>query len=142
MNTEQFEFEKSPMTKSIFAGLFAGFIATIVCLAYNYAYRDITEFAPSSIFNVSSIIFGVLILSVLAGLVYYLFTSLFKKGTLVFTILFIALALIILNRIRALHSDGSIVSLRGGLGLGIGLIMCLLVALLIPYFSKHSREYI
>ena len=80
----------NPFTKCLLTGLFAGIIATVVCLIFNIVYRERTNYQPASLINVSSLIFFVNIVFVLIGIVYYAFRKFFRNDV-VFIIFFILL---------------------------------------------------
>lgn len=129
------DFEKPALSKALFAGLFAGISATLISLLYNFICREITTFSPSQIVNVSSIIFGCLIISMIAGLIFLLFI---KKRPGLFTILylFITVALLVIT----LNAD--MLAGRKDLLIGIELISGICNAVLIPLFSRHSEVFI
>lgn len=76
MNNEQ----HSIFYNAMMTGLFVGIIDTLICLTYDIGYRDLTGYLPSAIINVSSIIFAVNLILLLAGIIYYVFLRVFKKG--------------------------------------------------------------
>jgi integral membrane sensor domain MASE1 len=80
-------------SKAILTGLFVGIFATLICLAYNIYYRETTSFPLASLINVSSLIFAVNLLFLVVGLVYYACIKTFKKGDLVFIVLFVLLTI-------------------------------------------------
>src|SRR5215813_13519891 len=86
MNNERY----SIFFKAMMTGLFVGLIDTLICLVYNIAYRDATGYIPSSLINVSSIIFAVNLLLLVIGIVYYFFLSAFRRGDVIFEVVAIA----------------------------------------------------
>lgn len=77
------------------SGLFACIIITIANLIFNTIFRSITRFNPSQIVNVTSIIFVSILLSVVAGIFYYLLVPYAKKSTVLFSVLFIVLTVFV-----------------------------------------------
>src|ERR1700743_3361469 len=73
-------------TNSMMTGLFIGIIDTLICLAYNIGYRNLTGYTPSMLVNVSSLIFAVNLLLLLTGMVYFLFSTLFGNKDYVYII--------------------------------------------------------
>lgn len=139
MNNESFQ---TPFTKSFLTGLFAGIVITLVCLTFNLVYRTETGFMPTAIINVASIIFGINILFIVIGIIYYALTRAFKKGELIFIILF-SLATIFL----AWEAEGvnrSVNHLQTtqfrGLLLGVVLISGIGAAVLLPSLF-HSKGF-
>jgi hypothetical protein len=89
--------------KTMLTGLMAGMAASLVCLAFDIFYRMETWYGPSDFINVSSIIFIVNLLMLVAGVIYYACKSWFHKGDLVFIVFFIALTLFCLWKTAGLH---------------------------------------
>ena len=78
---------QSNFSKSILTGLFAGLVATMTCFIFEIIYRFATGYEPSEFINVSSIIFIVNLLMLAAGIIYFVFKKLFKRGDLLFILL-------------------------------------------------------
>jgi hypothetical protein len=79
----QFTFSKAVLTS-----VFAGFVATVVSLIFNIWYRGSSGFQPSSIINVSSLIFSINILFAIIGVTYYGFIKAFPKGDIFYFVVF------------------------------------------------------
>ena len=82
------EYHQSPLSKPILTSVFIGFFATILCLIYNIIFRESTGYKPADFINVSSLIFAVNLIFFGAGLVYFFLLRAFKRGDMVFEILF------------------------------------------------------
>lgn len=138
------EIEGGSFYRSLMAGLFAGIILTIANLIFNYIYRSVTSFNPSQIVNVTSIIFVSLILSVLAGILYYLVVPYAHKSRFLFIILFAVLTVIVtygaFNVTRS--SDANVSAQFHGLFAGIVIITGVVDALLIPYIARNKNSVI
>jgi len=124
------------------AGLFAGIIITLANLIFNFIYRGITRFNPSEMVNVTSIIFVSLILSMVAGILYYLIVPYANKNQVIFIALFILLTIALTY--VAFHvsrsSNPNVSSQFHGLFAGIVLISGITNAVLIPYMAKHKNS--
>ncbi|MBS1662387.1 MAG: hypothetical protein JST68_15190 [Bacteroidetes bacterium] len=84
MDNEQHE--HSMFFRAMMTGLFVGIVDTVICLAFNIFYRDITGYVPSELINVSSLIFGVNLLLWAIGMLYYVFKLMTAgKGDLLFS---------------------------------------------------------
>jgi hypothetical protein len=83
-----YEFHQSPLSRAILTSVFVGFFATIVCLLYNIIFRESTGYKPADFINVSSLIFAVNLIFLVAGLLYFLVLRSFRKGDIVFEIVF------------------------------------------------------
>lgn len=91
------DFKKPPFTKAILTAVFVGLFTTILCLVFNIAFVKSTAFPLHSIINNSTLIFGVNIVFLVVGFVYYSFIQL-KKGDLLFIIFFALLTAFLIWR--------------------------------------------
>ena len=83
---------QNQFSRATLTGVFAGIVTTLICLGYNFYYRDETGFPLSGIINVSSLIFGVNIIFLALGMGYSFFLQSFRKlGELFYIILSIGL---------------------------------------------------
>ena len=87
--------------RPLMAGVFVGIIATVFNIFYDVMYRQSTGFELSTIINVSTLIFGTLLLTLFAGSIYAVLAQFFKKPALVYIIIFGLLAILCLR--FALH---------------------------------------
>lgn len=136
-------FEKPALSRSILAALFSGLIATCIGLAYDVAYRGITQYNPSFIINVPSIIFGTLIASLFAGVIFYLCITFIKGGIYVFRILFLILCVALAIVAFRSHYGGNLPAFEGfrGLLFGVDVIIGVFIILFIPYFFRHNKIF-
>jgi len=95
--------EHSMFFRTMMTGLFVGIVDTVICLAYNIFYRDITGFVPSVFINVSSLIFAINLVLLIVGIIYYAFKKMFRKGDTVFGIFFILLTLFLTWKTELIH---------------------------------------
>jgi len=134
------QFNQIPFAKSFLTALFAGIIATMICLGYNIWFRESTYFGPSDFINVSSIIFIVNLLLLLAGVAYYALKSWSKRGDLIYTLFFLLVIAFCIWKTAGIHRfadlklNGEFIKLLGGTILIIGIAM-----LSIPYIYNHKK---
>jgi hypothetical protein len=130
------------LSQALLTGLFAGIMATIVCMIYNLVYRDDTHFPLSDIINVSSLIFIVNIICLLIGAVYYGFLKNMRRGDLAFIIVFVVLTIFLAWRAFYVHrSDDPVLNREfHNLLAGVILITGLFAALGIP-FLYHNKKF-
>lgn len=102
-----YEYHQSPLSKAILTSVFIGFFATIVCLLYNIIFRESTGYLPADFINVSSLIFVVNLIFLVAGLLYFAFLSFVKKGDVVFEILFGLLIVFCIWKAAHAHMENS-----------------------------------
>jgi hypothetical protein len=141
MQTDQ----KDIFTNTMMSGLFIGIIDTLICLAYNIAYRNITGYTPSTLVNVSSLIFAVNLLMLLTGMAYFLFRKLFGARDYVYILLAFLFTAFLSWRTEIGHrfADATINSESKGLLLGIVLILgASAISLPFLYRSKFFGKYV
>ena len=132
----------TPFSKAILTGLFAGIMATVLCLAYNIFYRDSTGFALSNYINVSSLIFAVNLLFFLIGVIYYGFLRLARSGEKIFVAVFLLLTVVLAYLGGNIHrSDIPLLNKEfHQLLLPMIIVMGLCAAIGIP-FLYHNRKF-
>ncbi|HRP31420.1 MAG TPA: hypothetical protein PKV73_05995 [Agriterribacter sp.] len=138
----KYENFQTPFTKSFLTGLFVGIVITLVCLTFNLVYRTETGFMPTAIINVASIIFGVITLFIVIGIIYYALTKAFRKGELLFIVLFSLLTIILAWQAEGVtRSVNQVMTMQfRGLLLGVILISGIGAAFLVPYLF-HSKGF-
>lgn len=141
-----YNYKQTPFSRAMLTGLFVGILSTVVCLAYNIVYRDSTGFPMASIINVSSLIFVVNLLFWIIGIIYYVFLNSFKKGDLVYIVVFVLLTLFCIWKTEGVHrsADHELTVQFRGLMLGVVIIMGLCASFLIPYLyhNKGFEKYV
>jgi hypothetical protein len=136
MNNERY----SIFFKAMMTGLFVGIVDTVICLAYNIGYRNYTGYLPSSLINVSSLIFVVNLLLLVIGIVYFFFLRTFKRGDVLFEVVAIAVTVWLIYKTAGLQrfDDPRLDSgFRGLLG-GIVVILGASTAC-IPFLFRSRR---
>lgn len=138
----EYNYQQTEFSKILFAGVFSGIIATVATLTFNFFYRQSTDFNESMIINVSSLIFGSLIILELCALVYLALRSFMKNPTMLYLIIMIAIiALSIYGASSIVRSDDPVEAAHFR-GLLIGIIAIFgLCAIAIPYFIKRSDKF-
>ncbi|HEY2347570.1 MAG TPA: hypothetical protein VGH64_01080 [Puia sp.] len=129
-----------PFAKTFLTALFAGIIATLLCLGFDIGFRMATYYGPSDFINVSSIIFIVNLLLLMAGVAYYALKTWSKRGDLIYTLLFLVVfafcmwKTIGIHRFTDLKVNREFIELLGGIIIIIGI-----ATLCIPYFYNHKK---
>jgi hypothetical protein len=129
-----------PFSKAFLSALFLGIIATMVCFVFEIWYRLVTLYGPSDLINVSSIIFIVNILLLVAGVTFYAFKTWFKKGDLIYFVFFLLLMVYCFWKINGIHRFADLKLNREFIQLleGIAVIVGM-AALCIPYFYNKKK---
>jgi len=131
---------QSTFFKAIMTGLFIGIIDTIICLAYNIGFRSETGYLPSTIINVSSLIFAVCLLFTIVGIVFFLFHRFIRGGDVLYSLVFLALTIWLAIKAfsSARFADAHVNSGWHGLAGGIVLI-CGISAITLPLFFRNNK---
>ncbi len=137
-------YKQTHLSKSILAGVFAGITATLANLVYDFFFRKITEFEPSQLINVATIIFATMLFFTVAGFLYFITSKFIRKGDWFYIIVFTALTLLCFY--WGLHVQRSVnphvSSQFRVLFLGIEMISGGLAAFFIPYLMKHESIFV
>ncbi len=129
-----------PFVKAFLTALFLGILATMVCFVFEIWYRLATFYGPSDFINVSSIIFIVNLLLLVAGVAFYASKTWFKKGDLIYIIfLFLLMAYCFwkingITRFADLQLNREFIQLLEGIAFIVGI-----AALCIPYFYNNKK---
>jgi hypothetical protein len=84
----------TPTYKAFMTTLFVGIMDAILCLIFNIVYRGNGAYFSSDLINVSSLIFGVLIIFSLIGIIYTVMVSTLEHGNIIFMFLFTLLTVL------------------------------------------------
>ena len=126
-------------------GLFIGIIDTLICLVYNVGYRNFTGYAPSTLVNVSSLIFAVNLLLLLTGMIYFLFRKMFGTKDYIYIVLAILFTGFLAWKTEIGHrfADATLNTESKGLLLGIVLILgASAISLPFLYRSRFFEKYV
>lgn len=132
----------SPFYRALMTGLFVGIIDTLICLVYNLVFRNSTGFQLSDIINVSSLIFFINLLFPIIGMLYNGFLKWFKKGDLVYVVVFLVLTAFLAWRSEVVYRTSDQIQNHEFriLLLGIVLILGVSAAFLVPYLF-HNKKF-
>ena len=138
-----YDYKQTDFSKALLSGLFAGIIATLANLGYDFFYRDITGFQLSQIINVPSIIIASTLLLTIAGIGFYCFQHFIRNGTRFYKFIFILLTLLcVYLSIHVQRSVDPLISYEfKWLLTGIVVILGGLAVFFIPYLFKHEDIY-
>jgi hypothetical protein len=136
------EFHKSVFYRAFMTAVFVGIVATIVALFYDMIFVSVFDFPLSSIINVSSLIFGVNIIFLIVGAIFYLFVSSFKKGHRFYILFFVLVTAFLAWRSEHVIRSADIIINHKFQGLLTGMVLILgaMAAFLIP-FLYHSKKF-
>lgn len=134
---------QTQFSSALLTSVFAGLVATLLCMAYYLGYKEITGFPFSSIINVSSLIFGINILFVLIGLTYSIFTRYLVIGEVEYIVLFVIATIVSVYGAMHTHRSNDALLNREFRELLTGLVIIIGVCAfaLIPFLS-HNKKFI
>jgi hypothetical protein len=132
----------TPFSKATLTGVFAGFVTTVLCLAYNIFFRDSTGFPLSDFINVSSLIFAVNLIFLVLGMLFYFFLRLSRRGDLIYTIVLLLITAVLSFLAAGIHRSDSRLLNREfhELFLPIVIMIGLAAAIGIPFLYR-SRKF-
>lgn len=126
----------------VLTGVFAGIAATLLCIVYYLAFKDITGYPLSSLLNVASLIFAINTVFLVIGFLYYWIRGKSKNSDLIYIVISIVLtaaSIILMSNVH--RSDIKIIDHEfHELLTGILVIMGLTAAFGIP-FLYHNRYF-
>jgi hypothetical protein len=137
-----YDFPKSTFYRTFMTAVFVGLFATIITMVYDLVFVQYFAFPFSSIINVSSLIFGVNLIFIVVGILYYFFVSSLQRGDLYFIILFVLLTIFFVWRAEQANRTGDYVTNHQFRNLlaGIIIIMGGMAAFLVP-FLYHNKKF-
>ncbi len=139
------EDQENIFTRAMMTGLFIGVVDTLICLAYNIGYRNMTGYTPSELINVSSLIFGVNLLLLIIGMLYFVFIRLFGKRDFVFITVFLLLTVFFIWKADTGHRFSDYILNKEWRGLIVGVVAILgLSASTLPicFQSRFFEKYV
>ena len=138
-----YDYEQTELSKAVLSGLFAGIMATCASLLFNMIFRGITQFNPSAIINVSSIIIGSVLILTIAGLLFYFFQHYIKGGSILFRIFFLIVTVVAIYFSMQVQrpGDAAVSKQFEELLSGIVLISGAFIIFYIPYLFRNAHIY-
>ena len=136
-----YDYPQSDLSRSILAGLFSGLIATVSNLVFTITYRSITKFYEFNAIDITTIVFGTILLSLACGAMFYFFVHYLNKGIFFYRIMvLIVTATIVWLGIELRHTiQDTIPPEFRVLVIGTQVIIGGLAAFLIPYLFRHDK---
>lgn len=136
-----YDYPQSDLSRSILAGLFAGIVGTVINLVFSFVYRRITDTTTYNILDVSTTIFGTVILLLVCGVLFYFFVHYLKKGINLYRIIvFLITAVIVFVALQYHRTPGYRITPEFRvLFIGTQIIIGGMAAFLIPYLFRHEK---
>jgi len=136
-----YDYTQSDLSRSILAGLFSGIIATVSNLVFTVAYRSITKFYEFNAIDITTIVFGTILLSIACGAMFYFFVHYLNKGIMFYRVmvLIVTIAIVYLGINLRYTIQDVIPNEFRVLVIGTQVIIGGLAAFLIPYLFRHDK---
>lgn len=128
--------------KAMMTGLFVGIMDTLICLIFNITYRSETGYLPSSLINVSSLIFMVNLVLLVIGILFFFFLRFSKRGDLLFALVAVLATVWLVWKIAGLTRFGDPKLDSGFRGLLGGIILIMGVSAACIPFLYRSRRFL
>ena len=135
-----YDYQQSDLSRSILSWLFAGIVATVANLVFGFVYRGVTGTTNFNILDVSTTIFGSIILLIICGVLFYFFVHYLKKGVNYYRIIVFLITAVIVYLALQYHREAGyrITPEFRTLFIGTQVIIGGLAAFLIPYLFRHD----
>lgn len=136
-----YDYQQSDLSRSILAGLFSGIVATITNLIFTVTYRSITQFYEFNAIDITTIVFGTILLSIACGAMFYFFVHYLNKGTMLYRIMVVIVTIaIVITGINLRHTIQDVIPYEFRvLVIGTQVIIGGLALFLIPYLFRHDK---
>ena len=136
------DFQKTIFDRSLMTSVFVGIIGTLLCMFYDLFFVEYLKYPLSTIINVASLIFGVNLVFLVIGFLYYGFISFSRYGERLYILVFIFITGFLIWKIQGAHrSDNDLVNLQFRyLSSGIIIILGLLASVAVP-FLFHNKQF-
>src|SRR6185295_3463602 len=107
------DFQKTIFDRSLMTSVFVGIIGTLLCMFYDLFFVEYLKYPLSTIINVASLIFGVNLVFLVIGFLYYGFISFSRYGERLYILVFIFMTGFLIWKIQGAHrSDNDLVNLQ------------------------------
>ena len=136
------DFQKTIFDRSIMTCVFVGIIGTLLCMFYDLFFVEYLKYPLSTIINVATLIFGVNLIFLVIGFLYYGFISFSRYGERIYIIVFILVTGFFIWKMQGAHrTDNDLVNLQFRyLSSGIIIILGLLASVAVP-FLFHNKQF-
>ncbi len=137
-----YDFKQTLLSRCVLSGVLAGLAAVLINVVYNFIYRSISGYALSEVFNITSLIFSSILLTLVASVILFFLLKI-KSGKIIYIVFFLLLTVIGIyaasqtQRSNIAENQHDFRILFGG----IVIIDGLCAAFLVPYFVNHEKLY-
>ncbi|MEP7376865.1 MAG: hypothetical protein ABI675_25930 [Chitinophagaceae bacterium] len=135
-------FQKSIFDRSLLTCVFVGIIGTLLCMFYDLFFVEYLKYPLSTIVNVATLIFGVNLVFLVIGFLFYGFITISRYGERIYIIVFILMTGFFIWKMQGVQrTDNDLVNLQFRyLSSGIIIILGLLASVAVP-FLFHNKQF-
>lgn len=136
------DFKKSIFYRALMTCVFVGIVGTLLTMFLDLFFVESLHYPLSNIINVSTLIFGVNLIFLVIGFIYYGFISMSRRGELVYIVLLLLTTAFFIWKMQGVHrSDNDEVNHQFQLlSSGVILILGLLASVVVPVLY-HNRKF-
>ena len=136
------DFQKPIFDRSLMTCVFVGIMGTLLCMFYDLFFVEFLKYPLSTIINVATLIFGVNLVFLVIGFLFYGFITFSRYGERIYMIVFILITVFFTWKIQGVHrTNNDLVNLQFKyLSSGIIIILGLLASVAVP-FLFHNKKF-
>lgn len=136
-----YDYKQDDLSRGLLSGLFAGIVATFTNIAFVGIYRAITSFDEFNVLDITVIVFGSMLLSVVCGILFYFLVHTMKKSFAFYRIIILMVTVIIVYLGLTVRAEmfGTVPVEFRVLVIGTQIIIGMYAAFLIPYLFSHDK---
>lgn len=138
-------FQKNIFYKSFMTCVFVGIVGTLLSMFYHLVFVEYFHY-PLAIINVATLIFGVNLVFLVIGLLFYSFITSSRRGEQIYIAVFILITAFFTWKIQGVHrTDNDLINQQFRYLLsGIVIILGLLASIVVPFLfhNKQFNEYV
>ena len=136
------DFQKTIFYRSLMTCVFVGIVGTLLTMFLDLFFVESLNYPLSNFINVATLIFGVNLVFLVIGFLFYGFVASSRHGELIYIIVFILLTVFFTWKLQAVHrSDNDLINHQFVLlSSGVIIILGLLATVAVP-FLFHNKQF-
>ena len=136
------DFQKTIFYRSLMTCVFTGFIGTFLSMFYDLFFVEFLKYPLSSIINVATLIYGVNLVFLVIGFLFYGFITFSRYGERIYITVFILMTAFFTWKMQEVHrTNNDLINLQFRyLSSGIIIILGLLASVAVP-FLFHNKQF-
>ena len=136
------DFQKPIFDRSLLTCVFVGIMGTLLCMFYDLFFVAYLNYPLTTIINVATMIFGVNLIFLVIGFLYYGFVTFSRYGERIYIIFFILITGFFIWKMQDVHrTNNDFINLQFRyLSSGIIIILGLLASVAVP-FLFHNKQF-